>query len=83
MEATSHLLLLLRDGRRVFPLRRADLRHEVWKLDLRWLSGNDDDDVHDEDVDDVDDVGDDVDAVDDDDDAVDGVDDDDDDHRWT
>ena len=39
MEATSHLLLLLRDGRRVFPLRRADLRDEVRQLDIRRVSG--------------------------------------------
>ena len=44
MEASSDLPLLVRDGRRVFPLWRADLRHEVRKLDLRWLSGGEDGD---------------------------------------
>ena len=37
--AAGHLPLLLRDGRRVLPLRRADLRHEVRQLDLRRLPG--------------------------------------------
>ena len=39
MEAARHLPLLLRDGRRVLPLRRADLRHEVRQLDLRRIPG--------------------------------------------
>ena len=39
MEAAGHLPLLLRDGRGVLPLRRADLRHEVRQLDLRRLPG--------------------------------------------
>ena len=39
LEAAGHLPLLLRDGRRVLPLRRADLRHEVRQLDLRRLPG--------------------------------------------
>ena len=39
MEASSYLPLLLWDGRRVLPLRRADLRHEVRKLDLRRIPG--------------------------------------------
>ena len=37
--AAGHLPLLLRDGRGVLPLRRADLRHEVRQLDLRRLPG--------------------------------------------
>ena len=37
VETSGHLPLVLRDGRRVLPLRWADLRHEVWKLDLRWI----------------------------------------------
>ena len=40
MEAAGHLPLLLRDGRGVLPLRRADLRHEVRQLDLRRLPGS-------------------------------------------
>ena len=40
MEASCHLPLLLWDGCRVFSLWRADLRHEVWKLDLWWVSGD-------------------------------------------
>ena len=43
VEASSHLLLLLWDGRWIFPLRRADLRHEVRKLDLWWLPGSNND----------------------------------------
>ena len=39
MEAARHLPQLLRDGRRVFPLRRADLRDEVRQLDVRRVSG--------------------------------------------
>ena len=39
VEAAGHLPLLLRDGRGVLPLRRADLRHEVRQLDLRRLPG--------------------------------------------
>ena len=39
LEAAGHLPLLLRDGRRVLPLRRADLCDEVRELDLRWISG--------------------------------------------
>ncbi len=35
----GHLPLLLRDGRGVLPLRRADLRHEVRQLDLRRIPG--------------------------------------------
>ena len=39
VEAARHLPLLLRDGRGVLPLRRADLRHEVRQLDLRRIPG--------------------------------------------
>ena len=40
VEAAGDLPLELRDGRRVFSLRRADVRHEVRELDLRRLPGN-------------------------------------------
>ena len=39
MEAARHLSLFVRDGRRVFPLRRTDVRHEIRLVDLRWLPG--------------------------------------------
>ncbi len=39
VEAAGDLPLVVRDGRRVLPVRRADLRHEVRKLDLRRVSG--------------------------------------------
>jgi hypothetical protein len=39
VEAARDLPLVVRDGRRVLSLRRADLRHEVWQLDLRRVSG--------------------------------------------
>jgi hypothetical protein len=39
VETARHLPLLMRDGRRILPLRRADLRHEVRQLDLRWFPG--------------------------------------------
>ena len=39
VEASGDLSLVVRDGRRVLPLRRADLRHEVWQLDLWRVSG--------------------------------------------
>ena len=40
MEAARHLSLFVRDGRRVFPLRRTDMCHEIWLVDLRWLPGH-------------------------------------------
>ena len=39
VEAAGDLPLELRDGRGVLSLRRADVRHEVWELDLRWVPG--------------------------------------------
>ncbi len=39
VETARHLPLFLRDGCRVFSLRRADLRHEVRQLDLRRIPG--------------------------------------------
>ena len=39
VEAAGDLPLELRDGCRVLSLRRADVRHEVWELDLRWVPG--------------------------------------------
>ena len=41
MEATGHIQVFLRDRRRILPVRRADVRHEVRLVDLRWLPGND------------------------------------------
>lgn len=35
VEAAGHLQVLLRDRRRVFPVRRADLLHEIRILDVR------------------------------------------------
>ena len=40
MEAARHLSLFVWDGRRVFPLRRTDVCHEIWLVDLRWFPGN-------------------------------------------
>ena len=39
VEAAGHLQVLVRDRRRVLPLRRADVRHEVRQLDLRRIPG--------------------------------------------
>jgi hypothetical protein len=39
VETAGYLPLLMRDGRRIFPVRRADLRHEVRQLDLRRIPG--------------------------------------------
>ena len=39
VEATSDLPQFLRDGCGVLSLRRADLRHEVRQLDVRWFPG--------------------------------------------
>lgn len=39
VETAGHLQILLRDKRRVLPVRRADLFHEVWILDLRRIHG--------------------------------------------
>jgi hypothetical protein len=39
VETAGYLPFLMRDGRRILPLRRADLRHEVRQLDLRWIPG--------------------------------------------
>ena len=39
VEAPGHLQIFLRDRRRVFPLRRADLCHEIRVLDLWRVSG--------------------------------------------
>ncbi len=41
MEAACNLQILLQDQRGMVPLRRAKLRHEVWKLDLRWQTSRD------------------------------------------
>ena len=41
VEAAGNLPFLVRDGRRVFPFWRTDLRDEVWQLDLWWVSGKD------------------------------------------
>ena len=43
VEAASDLPFLVRDGRRIFPLWRTDLRDEVRQLDLWWVSGGIDD----------------------------------------
>lgn len=40
MEATGHIQILLRDRRRILSVRRANVRHEVWLVDLRRLPGN-------------------------------------------
>ena len=40
METACHLSLFVRDGRGVFPLRRTDVCHEIWLVDLRWFPGN-------------------------------------------
>ena len=40
MEAAGDLPLELRDGCRVLSLRRADVRNEVWELDLRRVPGS-------------------------------------------
>jgi len=39
VETAGHLQILLRDKRRVLPVRRADVFHEVWILDLRRIHG--------------------------------------------
>ena len=39
VEAARHLPLILRDGRRILSIRRADLCHEVRELDIRRVSG--------------------------------------------
>ena len=39
VETSRHLQIFVRDWRRIFSLRWADLRHEVWVLDLWWVSG--------------------------------------------
>ena len=43
METACDLSLIVRDGRRVLPVRRADLCDEVRQLDLWWVPGEDDD----------------------------------------
>ena len=43
METACDLSLIVRDGRRVFPVWRTDLCDEVRQLDLWWVSGEDDD----------------------------------------
>ena len=39
METACHLSLFVRDGRGVFPLRRTDVCHEIWLVDLLRLEG--------------------------------------------
>lgn len=39
VETAGHLQILLRDKRRVLPVRRADVFHEVWILDVRRIHG--------------------------------------------
>ena len=40
METSCHISFFLWDGRRIFPLWWTNLRHEIWELDLWWISGN-------------------------------------------
>lgn len=39
VETAGHLQILLRNKRRVLPIRRADVFHEVWIVDVRWIHG--------------------------------------------
>lgn len=39
VETTGHLQILLRNKRRVLPVRRANVFHEVWIVDVRWIHG--------------------------------------------
>jgi len=39
VEATGYLQIILRNKRRILPVRRADLFDEVWVLDVRRIHG--------------------------------------------
>lgn len=39
METPSHLQIILRNRRRIFPIRRANVRNEIWIVDVRRIPG--------------------------------------------
>ncbi|GFY38939.1 uncharacterized protein TNIN_86341 [Trichonephila inaurata madagascariensis] len=40
METSGYLQELMRDRRRILPIRRTNLSHEIRLMDLRWVQGN-------------------------------------------